>query len=274
MWKHLPAVALLAALVPAARADGPDLDKFVWVQKGTLPVILSAPHGGRLPLPGVPDRKGAGVEKFVVVLDTGTLELTEKAAAAIERELGGKPYVVAARFPRKQCDANRPAEGAYESQGAKPVYDRYHAALKAACDEVRTHWGRGLLLDIHGQAAKADTIFRGTRKLTTCEALVTRFGPAAVHGPKSVLGVMAVRGLAVFPPLTGPADAKENPSFGGGHIVATYGSGTGTNVDAIQLEIGGKARAKTAQDKTAADLAAAVKTFAAEYLPAEKLQGK
>ncbi len=272
MWSVTPLAALLGCLaLPAPAADPPDFAEFVVVRRGTVPVILSAPHGGRAALPGVPDRRGEGVEKFVTVLDTNTLELSGKAADAIEKALGGRPYVVAAKFVRRQCDANRPPEGAYEDARARPYYDAYHAALKSHCDEVRKSWGRGLLLDLHGQAAKADTVFRGTQRLTTCGNLKTRFGLAAITGKTSVLGALAASGYTVFPAADAPADAKEDPRFGGGHIVATYGSAGGTNIDAFQLEFGGDSRAAKGLDKTARDLAAALKLFAADYLPREKL---
>ena len=262
--------ALLGGLALPA-ADPPDLAEFVVVRRGTVPVILSAPHGGRAALPGVPDRKGEGVKQFVTVLDGNTFELSGKAADAIEKALGGRPYVVAAKFQRRHCDANRPAEAAYEDARAKPYYDAYHAALKSHCDEVRQSWGQGLLLDLHGQAAKADTVFRGTRRLTTCGNLKTRFGMAAITGKTSLLGALAASGYAVFPAIDAPADAAEDPRFGGGHIVATYGSAGGTNIDAIQLEFGGDSRAAKSLDKTARDLAAALKFFATDYLPREKL---
>jgi hypothetical protein len=56
--------------------------------------------------------------------------------------------------------------------------------------------------------------------------------------------------------------------------VQTYGSHQRAGVDAIQLEMGGKLRAKDRVAKTAADIAVAVAVFAKEYLPATKSSGK
>jgi N-formylglutamate amidohydrolase len=248
-----------------------DLDNYLTVHAGTLPVVLSAPHGGRLPLPGVADRTGAGVEQFVTVRDVNTDLLAERFAAAIDKVLGGKPFLVVARFTRKHVDANRPAAGAYESAAARPYYDAYHAALKAYCASVRKGWGRGLLLDLHGQAAKADTVFRGTVKLSSVALLRDRFGMKAVTGPDSLLGALAARRHTVFPPPDGPADAAEHPRFGGGHITRTYGAAGGTGLDAMQLEFGGNCTRANSLDATAKDLAEALARFARTYLPAEKL---
>jgi N-formylglutamate amidohydrolase len=263
---------LIAVLVPSAvwGQDKPDLEKYVTMKPGTLPIILSAPHGGDLRLPDIPDRKGEGVKQFVTARDTGTTQLAEKLAAAIEKAMGGKPYLVVARFERKQLDPNRPAEGSFEAATAKPYYDAYHGALKGYCEAVRKTWGRGLLLDLHGQGAKADVIFRGTQNLKTVSALKDRFGMAAVTGPDSVFGVLAKKGYGVFPPLDEPG-VKEDPRYNGGYIVRTYGSDAGTGVDAIQLEFGGAHRSAKALDRTAADVADGVAAFARAYLPAEKL---
>lgn len=262
-------VALFVLFIPAAllsAQDKPDLDKLILVRKGDLPVVITAPHGGRLPVPGVPERKGDGVGKFVAVNDTNTDLLAEKLADAIKKEMGGQPHLIVARFERKGVDANRPAKEGYETDAAKPVYDAYHAAVKAACADVTKTWGRGILLDLHGQAAKADTIFRGTRDLKTVGLLKDRSGKKAITGPDSVLGVLAKKGYAIVP--ANDSDDAEDKRFNGGYTVGTYGTESG--VDAIQLELGGDFRAKTKLDTTAADLAAAVKVFAKEYLPSEK----
>ena len=262
---------VLLALVPAAGvfAAPPDPAAFVAVTPGAVPVIVSAPHGGATAIPGVPARKGDGVKQFVTVRDTGTEELAADVVAAIERELGGKPFAVVARFPRTQADANRPPEAAYEDPAAKPVYDLYHATLAAHCRAVQKKWGRGLLIDLHGQAADKKVVFRGTRNGQTVKSLVERFGRQAVVGSDSVLGGLAARGYGVFPAL-GDRDAKEHPSYNGGHIVATYGSGNGTGIDAIQLELGGDHRAAAKRKDVAADLAAAVGRFARAYLPGDR----
>ena len=72
--------------LPLFAQDKPDLGKLLTVRKGTLPVVVSAPHGGRLAIPGAEERTGTGVEKFVTVNDTNTDQLAEKYAyAAVQR---------------------------------------------------------------------------------------------------------------------------------------------------------------------------------------------
>ena len=267
----MKSTSLLLLLVAASVAIAQDApEKLLTVKPGTLPIILSAPHGGNHPIPNATIRKGVGVAKFVTVRDVWTDDLAEKIAAALEKKLAGKPHLVVARFDRKYADVNRPAKDAYESDAAKPIYDAYHKALKTASDEVKREWGRGLVIDIHGQGAEPGAIFRGTANGESVSHLTTRFGKLAVTGPKGVFGVLGKRGYAILP--ANDSAGKEDPRFNGGYIVQAYGSKDGGAIDAIQLEFGGKLRQPSAQAKTANDIADAIAIFAKEYLPSEKLK--
>ncbi|HEX3146515.1 MAG TPA: N-formylglutamate amidohydrolase [Gemmataceae bacterium] len=264
---------LLIVALPAFGQDKPQTpETLITIRKGTLPIIISAPHGGRTPLAAVAERRGHGVDKFVVVLDGNTAELADKLFTQIEKKMGGKPYLVVAHFERKFIDVNRPADGAYEDAKAKPFYDAYHKALAEFSKEVQKDWGRGLLLDIHGQGADADAVFRGTANGTTVKALTDRFGKTALTGPKSILGQLDKQGFKVIP--ANDSTEKEDSRFNGGHTVRTYGSHDGQAIDAIQLELGGKFRAKANLDDAAGKIADAVQVFAKEYLPAEKRKEK
>jgi len=267
------AVATLVALAHVLRSQDPPVkpEDVVAVQKGEVPVILSVPHGGRTALPEIPERRGAGVPMFVTIRDENTLELAEKFAAKLEKKIG-KPYFVIARFDRKFVDVNRPPEGGYESDKAKPYYESYHKALVTATAQVKKDWGRGLLLDLHGQATDLDAIYRGTSDGKSVKALLDRFGKAALTGEKSVFGQLAKQGVKVIPATD--SDDKEDRFFSGGHIIRTYGSHDGNAIDALQIELGGRLRLKRNLDDTAEKLAEAVRVFAKEYLPAEKVKAK
>ena len=246
-------------------ADEPPL--LVRNQAGELPIILSAPHGGNLPVPDVAVRKGEGLPTggggFVTERDTGTEELAQQVADAIERRFGKKPYFVIARTNRKYLDPNRPPEIAYEDDDAKPVYDAYHSALTDYCREVQTKFRKGLLLDIHGQGVAKETVFRGTQNGKTVTLLRERFGEEAHTSDVSLFGLLKSRGWKVHPD---PLDDREQPSFRGGYIVQTYGSHQGFGIDAMQLEFGANFRTKAARPKTADTLAKGLVDYAALYL--------
>ncbi|MFT3881668.1 MAG: N-formylglutamate amidohydrolase [Gemmatales bacterium] len=245
-----------------------DTSKFVTIKPGTLPIIISAPHGGTVAIPGIKERQGGTeIAQFVTVRDINTDLLAQQLADALAKKLDGQPYLVVAKFSRKYIDANRPAQGAYESKEAKPIYDAYHGALEKACKEVKTKWGRGLLIDVHGQAVRADAIFRGTQNGKTTTLLTQRFGSNAIPGPKGFQGMLEAKGYAMLPPSS--SNEKET-KFNGGYIVQNYGSHTGYAIDAIQLEFGGHYSGKAKLPKTTEDIAEVVAEFVKRYV----LEGK
>jgi N-formylglutamate amidohydrolase len=237
----------------------------VWA--GMLPIILSAPHGGRQSISGVAVRRGDGVTQFATGRDSNTDELAETIALRLEQRLNARPFLIVARFERKYLDANRPTESAYESRAAKAYYDRYHSALREAHDRVSREWGRGLLLDIHGQGAQAEAIYRGTGNGKTVASLTQRFGTQPIIGSKSIFSQLELMGYKVLPSTK---ESHKEERYVGGYIVQTYGSHRGSGVDAIQLEIGTKLRARANLERTATDLAEAIAVFAQGYLPIMK----
>ena len=68
-------------------------------------------------------------------------------------------------------------------------------------------------------------------------------------------------------------ESYKEERYVGGYIVQTYGSHHGRGIDAIQLEIGTKLRARSNLEQTATDLAEAIAVFAHAYLPLEKSPG-
>ena len=237
---------------------------FISVQKGDLPIILSAPHGGMMTVPGVPERVGEGMKKggagFFAGRDENTELLAVAIARAIESRLGKKPSFVIAKFHRKYVDANRPPEIAVEHPRAREVYDAYRGKLAQFCDDVQTRFGHGLLIDVHGQASARDTVFRGTHNGATDALLAKMFGEKIHAGPQSLAGLLVARGIPMKPTDTSP----EASGFTGGHIVQTYGKHEG--IGAVQFEFGMDFRAKDAIKSSAEKVADGVADFAKLYL--------
>lgn len=248
-------------------ADPITAEKFIDVQTGDLPFILSAPHGGSLDLPGAAPRKAVGLptgsRAVVVTRDSGTDELLRATAARIKRQFGKRPYFVVSRVHRKYVDLNRLPEVAYDSEIAAPVYREYHSALNSACKDVFERFGKGLLLDFHGQGKSSDTVYRGTSNGVSVELLRQRFGDQAYTGKESLFGTLRAGGWRVFPD---PMDGREHPEFSGGYIVRTYGSHQGTGIDAIQLEFGSQFRKPDNREQTANKLVDALSAYSARYL--------
>ena len=137
--------------------------------------------------------------------------------------------------------------------------------MQEARDRVGREWGRGLL-DIHGQGAQDEAIYRGTGNGKTVVSLTQRFGTEAIRTEKHIqpMGLMGYRVLPYHRVLQRRAicgwlyrSNLRQPSWPRG-------------IDAIQLEIGTKFRARANLEQTATDLAEAIAVFAQTYLPLVK----
>lgn len=247
--------------------ESDDIEELVMVSEGTLPIVLSAPHGGTLKIAGVDVRQGQGMATgpsgFFTGRDGGTSELAVAVAQALEKQTGKKPYMVVSKAHRKYLDPNRPSEIAYEDSDAAPVYQRYHGTLQRYCQEVLQKYRTGLLLDIHGQGSSSKTVYRGTGNGKTVARLKERFGESAHSGDQSFFGMLNRLGWQVYPY---PADGKEQSGFTGGYIVQTHGSHRPSGLDAIQLEFGSEYRDKENRSKTADVLTQAIIEYMREYI--------
>ena len=256
---------------PATQPAIDDSKPLVIIQEGTLPVIISAPHGGRRLVPDAPRRTGANVPRsktkktFTTAFDGGTLEVALLVADEVEKQTGKRPYVVVANFSRRYADANRTPAEAYESDAGQAVYDQYHGAIRRFRDKIIAENGRGLIIDIHGQGRDANAIIRGTADWTSAKHLVEAHGKEAYTGPTGLLGPLAAAGNKFTPPNDQP-DEKEFEALNGGFITRNYGSYQGGTFDSIQLELGGKFRKKENAPTFAKQLAEGIKLFADHYL--------
>jgi N-formylglutamate amidohydrolase len=268
---HLPVLVLIPLLVPAPLlAERPREavypHELVSAQRGNLPVVLSAPHGGLVDVPDAPHR-----ERGVRVRDVATEELTLLVAQELTALLGGKPYYVIAQFHRRYADPNRGPglreDEAYESPEGQVHYDAYHRALREYVDEVRETFGGGILLDIHGQSSRPAQIIRGTVRGETVTAMLERHGLEALIGPRSIFGILDELGYEVAPAVRDVPDSPGGEEvFIGGYIVRAYGSHNSDGIDAIQIEIGRDHRREEVRRQTAQDLAKAIAAHVQAYL--------
>lgn len=93
---NLPIDSLLGA--PFQSRDNPPAAPFVTFERGDLPIILSAPHGGRGTIFGASKRTGSNVTSFNASSDFNTDRLTNELANVLEKRFGKRPYVVQFAF--------------------------------------------------------------------------------------------------------------------------------------------------------------------------------
>ena len=258
--------------LPPARAADPTPSDLVLIQNGQLPIILTAPHGGSAPIPGITLRNLQGkLDKALYTAggDPGTDIIVQAMAREIRALTGKDPYVVMARFDRKFIDANRGPEIAFDNPAAEPYYQLYHQTIRRFVDEIRAGYPAGLLVDVHGQGKFPDHLVRGTWNGRAVGKLVERAGMAAITGKNGLFGQLERNGFALFPSNNVPASGtNEDAGFNGGHTVTRYGSHRTDGIDAVLFEFGDKHRRKPEIEDWAKRAAKAVVAFHDVHLKA------
>lgn len=229
----------------------------VSVQSGNIPIILSAPHGGSARVPGAPP---GGRKTGTIIKDKKTLEIAQLVARRIKEELYAEPFYVLALFSRKDIDANRPPEEAFEWEGAGVYYQQYHQFLESYVRQIAQQFGKGILIDIHGQVSEPEAVFRGTHNQQTVSYMLRQFGKEAFLGPNSFVGQLEAAGYPIKPMI-----GEQEVQYTGGYIVRHYGSHKDNGIDSIQCEIGSKYRTSKRWKKTAEDIAKAVIVYFRTY---------
>jgi hypothetical protein len=173
--------------------------------RGTLPVLISCPHGGTADVPGMEPRTGDATDpdcNFEPDRDVDTIEVAQGVAQRVLEIFGEAPYVVIAQYHRKFLDANRSRDCAFEDPAAEPFYDAYHRLLRSFVDEIgRENSGLGLLFDIHGTVGIASdpaALYLGTANGQTVARLLAA-DPQALWRRRSLRGFLEAAGHGVSP---------------------------------------------------------------------------
>lgn len=153
----LSAPSLMESAEPTETDSSREIASFLNIEAGELPIILSAPHGGRERPDLIPDRK-TGVFAF----DTNTQELARACAKAFHERLGKRIHLIICKLHRTKLDCNRePEEATAGNPIATEVWKRYHNAITRAAQQIRTQHRSGILIDLHGHGHKSQTLELG-----------------------------------------------------------------------------------------------------------------
>lgn len=237
------------------QAQTAELETYIEVRHGTLPIVLTVPHGGSLKPANVLARRYG-----VTGTDSNTIPLAELLIEELEARYGGKPHAIISRLHRTRLDPNRDLEEAAQGDPtAIAAWQRFHDSAQNACDSVMKKSGLGLLLDIHGHRhleqrvelgylVKGDILKRSDEELNADAALIAstcirdldKRSPQSfaglLRGPQSLGGLLEFRGFRSLPSPARPSPGFMASYFSGVYDVAAHGSRRGGTVSAIQVE--------------------------------------
>lgn len=228
---------------------------------GTLPVIISAPHGGRIRPSSIPDRTAACGKDIVTVLDTNTEELARAIDSCLYVLSGQHAHTVLCLLSRQKMDANRPLDaGACGNAGAEEVWWDYQNFIDSSVQQVLRTYGRGLFIDVHGHGhpvqrneigylLRADALRLSDSALNAADRVaessirylawhnLTNTSHAALIRGKEAFGTMlADAGYPSVPSDQDPYPLPGQKYFNGGYNTQHWGSRDGGKIDAFQIE--------------------------------------
>ena len=234
-------------------------EEYIEYYSGSLPIILSAAHGGWKEPAEIPDRI-----EGTTVTDINTYQLTRVIMDTLTARFGGRPHVILCLLERLKLDANQDREEAAEGNVyAERAWSEYHHYLAIAKELVTMNHGSGIVFDIHGHGDNPDGYYdlrtwlgyliKGDeldlpdeelnpevfKNKSSIRALADSSAYAFINilrGETSFGTIMDSLGYECVPSINdlGPAGSRY---FSGGYITARHGSRDGGIISAIQVEL-------------------------------------
>ena len=268
------------------------VNNYIEYRAGSLPIIVSVPHGGYLTPPEISDRDCANC---TTVNDAYTLELGEALYNAILAISGCRPHLIINHLDRIKLDANRNiSEGADGDPLAEEAWEDFHQYIEDAKACVEEEYGAGFYLDLHGHGHSIQRIEYGY--LLYEDELA--FSDATLNSPTYInysslrnLANTNIMGLSHVELLRGPFSlgsrlAENNypgvPSgsdpyplsgqayFSGGYNTVRHSSYQGGSIDGVQVECNQSIRFDPeAREEFAMELAEQLLAFVNDFYPFE-----
>jgi N-formylglutamate amidohydrolase len=231
---------------------------YIEYRAGNLPIIITAPHGGRLEPASIPNRNCAAC---VTDIDLNTMELGYQIDTALRRVFGCFPNIITNKLHRKKLDANREiVEAATGSLEAEQAWQEWHQFINTAKTEIVKRYGRGILIDLHGhghtiQRLELGYLLNGSDlrlsdsmistplylNRTSIKNLIANnlngFNAGQLIRGTFALGtLLAAQNVPTVPSQQDRAPNVGEDYFNGGYNTLRHGSRDSTSIDAIQIE--------------------------------------
>lgn len=242
------------AVTPPAGTVTFGTERYVEHIAGSLPIVISSPHGGSLRPATIADRTAG-----VTASDLNSQDLARALADALHQASGLRPHVVASHLHRRKLDPNREIkEAAAGNAIAERAWREYHDFVRTSTGAAVQQHGFAFLVDIHGHAhplprlelgyslgsvqlnqddrAFEQSDFTRLSSLRDLHARVGGSGVDLIRGPRSLGALFVARGIRAVPSPAEPGPGP-GPFFSGGYTVSTHASAADTkHVDGVQFE--------------------------------------
>lgn len=248
---------------------------------GTLPIVISVPHGGQVAPASIPNRT---CNNPTTGIDGRTIELARQIDTAFFNLTGCRPHLIICNLRRAKIDCNRNIEdGACGNSEAETAWTEFHDFIDTAQFMAQNQYsGKALYIDLHGHGKmpyrlelgyglsaaaynNSDGVLNTPAYIasSSIENLVNTNGSGSTHaellrGDHALGTLLADAGFPAVPSRQSP-DTEGFPYFNGGYNTFNYTClAPGNTVNGFQMECDSIVRSNYLNRKLFADSAAAV----------------
>ncbi|MFX1393580.1 MAG: N-formylglutamate amidohydrolase [Promethearchaeota archaeon] len=126
-----------------------NLRNYLEIREGTVPIILSCPHGGFLRPKKIPDKL-----KGVQIADKNKFLISKKIIQVLFQKFNIQIYYILSKIHRSKVDFNRPPRAFsafnHDSIEAKRIHHIYHEFIQKFYHKCLSKFKRCLFIDLHG----------------------------------------------------------------------------------------------------------------------------
>ena len=248
---------------------------------GSLPIIISVPHGGLVTPADIPDRTCNSPTND---LDSKTIELARQIDTALFNLTGCHPHLIICNLRRTKVDCNRNiADGACGNVEAESAWTDFHNFIDTAQYISQNQYeGKALYIDLHGHGkqpyrlelgyglsssafTKTDSVLNTAPYITasSIENLVNTNVSGSTHaqllrGSNALGTLFANAGFPAVPSQQSP-NTSGFPYFNGGYNTFNYTCiAAGNTVNGLQIECDSTVRFGYLKRKRFADSTATI----------------
>lgn len=225
-------------------------NEYVEYIPGDLPIIISAPHGGRKKDKSIADRKNG-----VLTSDANTDLLARQVYDAFAKT-GKTPHLVICHLHRIKVDCNRNEKECYEGDPkALAVWKEFQNSIEKAKKVITAKGQKVLFVDLHGHGHEIprlelgyllsskelflkEAAFNKLMSKSSFKGLVDRADfESLIRGPESIGTLLEEEGFPSVPSSKVPDPGKGNKYFNGGYNTVRHGAQNSPNCYSVQIEM-------------------------------------
>jgi hypothetical protein len=221
-------------------------ENYIEYSTGTLPILISVPHGGNVVPSTIPNRT---CNNPTTVTDANTIDLGMKIDSVFKAKTGCRPHLVYCHLRRTKLDANRSlADGACGNPIAENAWQEFHKFIDTARFVIHQKYGnKSFYFDLHGhgnpiQRIELGYLLRTGELMQNDDSLnlakfisLSSIQNLARSNPLKLTHAQLLRGAHSFGSMLEkrsfpavPSESTPNPGLNNGYFSGGYNTATHT----------------------------------------------